>query len=102
MKPSHYSIRSNNWSGGQGSCHPKSWNIEGSNDNINWTLLDKRTNDRSLDGSGFSNTFEIEESKTTNEYFQYLRITQTDVNTFGDDNSLIFSALEYFGTIQEP
>ena len=100
VKPSHYSIRSNNWSG-QGNCHPKTWNIEGSNDNNNWTLLDKRTNDRSLDGSGFSNTFEIEESKTTNEYFQYLRITQTDVNT-GNNNWLIFSALEYFGTIQEP
>ena len=100
MKPSHYSIRSNNWSGGQGYCHPKSWKIEGSNDNNNWTLLDKRTNDRSLDGSGFSNTFEIEESKTTNEYFQYLRITQTDVNT-GSNYFFILSALEYFGTIQE-
>ena len=99
VKPSFYSIRSNSWSGA-GYCHPQSWRLDGSNDGESWTPLDTRTNDKSLDGKAYSNTFEVREGKTLNEYFQYLRIQQTGTNT-GGNNRFIFSALEFFGTIRE-
>ncbi|KAK8871396.1 hypothetical protein M9Y10_007121 [Tritrichomonas musculus] len=99
VKPSFYSIRSNSWSGA-GYHHPQSWRLDGSNDGESWTRLDSRTNDKSLDGKGYSNTFEVREGKSENEYFQYLRIQQTGTNTAGN-NSFIFSALEFFGTIRE-
>ena len=99
VKPSFYSIRSNSW-GGAGHHHPQSWRLDGSNDGESWTPLDARTNDESLDGSGYSNTFEVREGKSLNEYFQYLRIQQAGTNTAGY-NWFIFSALEFFGTIRE-
>ncbi|KAK8837030.1 hypothetical protein M9Y10_037075 [Tritrichomonas musculus] len=99
VRPSFYSIRSNIWNG-SGWYHPQSWRLDGSNDGESWTPLDARINDESLDGQGYSNTFEAREGKSLNEYFQYLRIQQTGTNTFGN-NCFIFSALEFFGTIQE-
>ena len=99
VKPSFYSIRSNSWNGA-GNSHPQSWRLDGSNDGESWTRLDARTNDKSLDGQGYSNTFEVREGKSLNEYFQYLRIQQTGTST-GGNNQFIFSALEFFGTIRE-
>ncbi|KAK8896688.1 hypothetical protein M9Y10_014602 [Tritrichomonas musculus] len=41
VKPSFYSIRSNNW-GPAGNFHPQSWRLDGSNDGESWTRLDAR------------------------------------------------------------
>lgn len=99
VNPSHYSIRSDAW-GPQGYYHPKSWVIEGSNDlqSDNWAVLDTRSNEISLDNRCASNTYTIQ--NRTNEFYRYLRIRQTDVNTHGD-HCFIFSSLEYFGVIRE-
>ncbi|KAK8854412.1 hypothetical protein M9Y10_016974 [Tritrichomonas musculus] len=52
VKPTFYSIISHS----SGGTHPQSWRNGGSNDRESWTLLDRRTNNRSLDGQGFSKT----------------------------------------------
>lgn len=101
VKPSHYSIRSHKltWSS---LCkyHLQSWCIEGSNNKENWTVLDSRKDDRSLVGKSYANTFEIESGKESNDFFRYLRIRQTNVNSDGK-YWLILSALEFFGTIKQ-
>lgn len=97
VKPSAYSIRSNNW-GGVGHWHPQHWVIEGSNDDNEWTVLDSHTNDHSIDDQSKSNTFLIQTENNT--FYQYLRLRQRGLNT-ADNDALIISAFEFFGAIQE-
>ena len=97
VKPSAYSIRSNNW-GGVGHWHPQHWVIEGSNDDNEWTVLDSHTNDHSIDDQSKSNTFLIQTEN--NAFYQYLRLRQRGLNTV-DNDALIISAFEFFGAIQE-
>ena len=84
--------------------HPRNWVIEGSNtggENENeWMVLDSHTNDTTLRGTCFSHTFDIDQSKTNQKGYRYLRLRQTGVNSDGYHH-LIFSALEYFGTLIE-
>lgn len=97
VKPSHYSIKSHHW-GGKGNYHPQNWRIEGSNDNVNWNVLDTRSNEKSLDDKSVSNTFTIKND--FNDFFRYLRIALNGVST-RNDHFLCFSSLEYFGSILE-
>lgn len=100
VKPSHYTIMSDHWIDSlPGRFRPQSWVIEGSNDKQYWTKLDVHLNDKSLDSQSVIKTFSIQ-NNNNNEYFQYLRIRQTDINT-GGDHILRFSSLEYFGSIIE-
>lgn len=97
VNPSAYSLRSNDW-GGVGHWHPQNWVIEGSNDDTQWTILDTHTNDHSIDDRSKSNTFIIQNKN--NIFYRYLRLRQTGLNTI-NNNTLIISAIEYFGTIEE-
>lgn len=60
--------------------HPKSWKIEGSNDHTNWTLLDNRVNDDSINGSFKQNIFICQQIKyqDSTEAFRYIRYVQND------------------------
>lgn len=99
VMPSHYSIMSDHWNNSnRGYYRPQCWCIEGSNDETNWTTLDTRQNEKSLDSQSVSNTFEIKNKN--NEFYRFIQIRQTGKNT-GNDNDFRFSSLEYFGTILE-
>ena len=52
---------------------PKSWTIEGSNDNSNWTLIDVVVNDEKIQNANFT-TFEYIPANTTDK-FRYIRLT---------------------------
>lgn len=100
LKPSQYSIMSDHWNlSGSGYHRPQTWIIEGSNDEKEWTTLDSRQNEKSLDSLNVSKTFEIQNKN--NEYYRYIRIHQTGPNT-GGSYDLRFSSLEYFGVLLEP
>lgn len=99
VKPTHYSIRSTH-EYAKGYHHLKNWCIEGSNDNKEWKILDVRNEENSLDDRSASNTFKIQSALEENEYYRYLRIRETGVNSYGQYN-LIFAALEYFGSMKE-
>ena len=77
------------------------WIIEGSNDKENWKTIDERSNEESVVDVSASNTFKIETNKSTNDFYRFIRIRQTDVNS-SHSNSLVFSVMEFFGTILEP
>lgn len=98
INPSSYSIRSNFY-GDKGWNHLKNWQIEGSNDNSQWDVLDSRENEMSLDGRGLENTFDIHSDN--DEFYRYLRIKITGLDS-NNEFILALSALEYFGDIYEP
>ena len=58
----------------------------------------KKINLFEMDDSGVIKTFEL---NSNDESYRYLRIRQTGLNSH-KNNSLIFSALEFFGTFIRP
>lgn len=99
-----YLIRSNGWPA-NGESHAKSWRIMGSNDKINWILLDKRENETALKGSYFKHHFICQEKKfgNTNNRFRYVRFIQDANYTFkGLNNRCIYiTYFELYGDIYQ-
>ncbi|KAK8875346.1 hypothetical protein M9Y10_005511 [Tritrichomonas musculus] len=90
--PNYYSIRSINDS--PNNAHPKSWVIEGSNDSINWTIIDQRNSFSYLNGNNLVHAFPIENENT----FRYVRMRITDLNWF-DSYNLTIDSIEFFGIL---
>lgn len=93
---SHYSIQTNNF-GDSGHWHLQNWCIERSNTNSNWKSLDTHTNDKSLDHKNVSKTCPIT-NMSSNEFYRYIKLRQTDVNTRGN-HAILLSSIEFFGSI---
>lgn len=96
VKITNYSIRSSSY-GDKGSCHLCNWVIEGSNDGVDFAVLDEHEDETCLDGESAENTFEVQKN-SSNDYFRYIRIRQTGQNSF-NDCQLTFSIMEFFGSI---
>ncbi len=60
---------------------PKSWKIEGSNDNSNWTLIDEVVNDNVIRNENFT-TYEFTPSNTTDK-FRYIKLTLNAMKSNG-------------------
>lgn len=43
--------------------HPKTWNIECSNNHVNWTLIDNRVNDDKINGSHLQYVYKCQQIK---------------------------------------
>lgn len=101
IRPNYYSIRTRH-DHGSGYSHLKNWVIEGSNtDNEDdWKILDERNEIDCLDNYSAMKSFKIQKTLDKNEYYRYLRLRCTGMNT-GDNYLLILSALEYFGYLIE-
>lgn len=95
ISPTHYSIISSKF---QSNYILTDWEIHGSIDLKTWKLLDKRENDSSLQGPGFSNTFNITLNEN-NQSFRYIKLLMTDVDSHGT-YYLIFQSIEFFGTLR--
>ena len=86
----------------EGGSHLKNWVIEVSNDAENWTVIDDRSNDSSLNGSDNIALFHV--SKKTREFYRYVRIRQTG---YSWDNSLdvpdyyfALCSVEFYGKLK--
>ena len=97
VRPTAYSIRTRH-DYGRGHNQPKNWCIEGSNDKINWTVLDLQSDINFLDGTNKSHTFKIAKDLDEKECYRYLRYRLTGVETQGN-YKLVLSALEFFGSL---
>lgn len=93
VKPVSYSVRTYV----NGNNHMQSWCVEGSNDKLNWSILDEHKKDKSLNSIGKEMNFKITQNYD-DEYFRFLRLRQTGKATDGID-ILNLSALEFFGSI---
>ena len=70
---------------GPGKYHPKSWDVEGSDDGQNWTLIDSE------------HLIHVWEFKRTN-WYKFIRIKLTGLNHYGN-NFFNISHFEFFGRL---
>ncbi|KAK8840563.1 hypothetical protein M9Y10_030772 [Tritrichomonas musculus] len=98
VSPTNYTIRTANW--GQNGHHPRSWVIEGSNDNSSWQVLDEERDCNELHGIDLVHTFPIKNQ--TGDAFKYIRMKQTGQNWYSVCASyyLIIDAFEIYGTLK--
>ena len=90
--PTHYTIRSRNW--GTNSNYPKSWVIQGSNDNNSWETIDEEKDCPILNGNSVVHTFTMNHPKPTK--FKYIRMYSTGTD-WSNNNYLAFESFEIYG-----
>lgn len=91
---SHYSMRATYYLYG-----PNTWNVEGSNNNKNWEILDKRVNCYgNFNNEKKQNIFTVQNKRKGS--FRYLRICQNGPCANGsNDYRFQLRHIEFFGTI---
>ncbi|MEX0271401.1 hypothetical protein AB3R30_19860 [Leptolyngbyaceae cyanobacterium UHCC 1019] len=89
IRPTGYTLQHD----GSTSRYLRNWKLQGSNDDATWTDLDTRTGNTSLDAAYKFAYFAV--TGNTN-FYRYLQILQTDVNSSGD-NILTLSEWEFYG-----
>ena len=92
--PFNYTIRSHD--GSENDHYPKSWVIEGSNDNIEWKVIDVQNNCSFLKGSNLVHTFEIQNPDSLE--FRYLRMKITGPD-WCDCVHLNINCIEFYGEL---
>lgn len=85
----YYSIQARNVA----NYYPRSWKLQGCNDNISWANLDEQNNNQSLNNP--SSWLSI--SVTSTIAYRYFRILLASPNSSGS-NQLCFGELEFYGT----
>lgn len=77
-------------------CYPRSWIVEGSNDNNQWDPLDERINCNIFNQNHIVHTFDIQNQNRF--YYQFIRIRQIGPNSDGNHHFII-NAFEMYGHI---
>lgn len=77
--------------------HPKSWVIEGSKDNTNWTILDFKSVESEFSSNNDIRTFNIEINKKSIHY-RYIRLRLIGKNFVGND-ILALDSFEIYGSL---
>jgi hypothetical protein len=90
VKINSYTIRSF-----PGTSWPKNWVIEISEDNVNWTEIDRREDTNVLCGNLVSHHFDCQNSST--KICQYVRMRNIGV-TYATNHYLCLCNIEFFGT----
>lgn len=100
-----YLIRTNAY-GPNTYFHPKTWSIYGSNDKENWTLLDERINDESLNGALYEKNFICSNStnRSTNKRYRYIAYHQkecwSNINeSYYNKYNIYITYFELFGKV---
>ena len=90
--PKSYTLRS--YDNAPGGFHPRSWDIEVSNDGISWTIVDRRSTNE-LNNRYVTRNFEI--SHVPSDGFRFIRLRISAV--IGGSSNLKLVGFEIFGTI---
>ena len=77
-----------------GGSHLNSWHLYGSNDQINWTLLDYVPNDSKLRGISLSAVYRIPEPKGPFKYYLFKNVT-----TFYIQEKILIADFDVYDTI---
>jgi hypothetical protein len=91
----HYFIRS--YGDQVDGRHLRSWVIEVSDDGSNWNEIDRQENHDGLNGSNFSEVFEVRSVVEA----RFVRIRMIGLNYAGNQH-LLFRAFEVFGGLRFP
>lgn len=92
--PSSYQIMS--YGNYENARHPKSWVIEGSNDDINWEILDEKQDCEDLNGLNRTQIFQI--SNENSKKFSFIRMRMTGPSWYGC-HFLYINSFEIYGTL---
>ncbi|KAK8844509.1 hypothetical protein M9Y10_024374 [Tritrichomonas musculus] len=95
--PTDYTIRSTNYGGKDSHYHPRNWVLEISNDNVKWDTIDKQIDCPYLNNQFVVHTFKIQH--TPRKEVRYIRLRQTGVNWYNNENYLAFDSFEVYGTL---
>lgn len=79
--------------------YPHTWNVEGSNDRMNWTILDKREKDTKFNSCGQTVLYQCINDQHDWGY-RYIRFWLC-VDNYEKGFGPLFSKLEFFGSIYE-
>lgn len=90
VSPTNYTIKT------VGNYYPKSWVIEGSNDNVSVEILDSQNNCSRLNNCSVVCTFTIGNQK--NKQYRYIRMRQTG-ETWCGGNYLLIRTFEIYGQL---
>ena len=93
VKVNAYSLRTNSINFG---AQPKSWYLEGSNDNSSWKVIDQKNNQECMRGYLIEKTFDCASS---NEEYRYLRFRRIEHPWGGDWYHLPINRVEFFGEL---
>lgn len=72
----------------------RNWKLQGSSDNTNWTDLDNRVNDTTINAVGGWGRFSV----ATTTAYQYFRIINTGPDSNGT-NYIVLSEIEFYGVL---
>lgn len=93
VKPTSYTIKSRE----NARCsHPKSWVIEGSNDDESWEILDEENDCEILRGANIIHTFQM--NKQNSNEFRFIRMRITG-QSWGNNGCFTISKFELHGTL---
>lgn len=90
--PTNYTCKAHDT--GLNGDHPKSWVIEGSNDNKEWTVIDEQKDSDFLNGSYLVHTFNIENKDE--KKFQYIKMRLIGPNC-NNCHEIKLNAFELYG-----
>lgn len=77
--------------------HPKTWRVLGSDDGEKWDILDRQTNNSSLNANSIKQRFKCDQNHS---YYRFIRYIQDD-SWYGNREYCIgFSCIEFFGSIK--
>ena len=92
--PTHYSLRHySTWDVEA----LRNWNLEGSNDGFNWTVIHKHTNDAALNAKGATYTWALHNVR---EQYRMFRLLQWGTNS-NKHNYLACSGFEIYGRLED-
>jgi hypothetical protein len=90
---SHYALKSD----GQNCHHLLQWQLSGSNNGNEWTIVDER-NTQELNGNYVTKMYHCSATSSVSQYYRYIRLTQTGKNSSGSDY-LMLANIEFFGSM---
>jgi hypothetical protein len=89
----HYTIQGRNddhWH------HLRNWVLQGSNDGVNFDVLDTRTNNHTINRSSWF----LGVLGTSSNYYRYIRLTQVGANSSGE-TYLTMGQMEFYGSLKQ-
>ena len=96
----HYCLRHGYTNSNSGEKYVlRNWNLEGSNDDVNWSILRQHNNDTSMAETAHSEGHWDVNSAASNSPYRFFRIRSTGTNA-GGDVRIMCSGIELYGKLR--
>ena len=99
LQPSFYTLRNTDNTEAR-NLSLRSWKLEGSKDGKQWTQLDERNHDNTLNQKSQTVTLAVPQSTAASQYYSHFRLTQTAANS-GGGQQLCVGGVEMYGRLRK-